>query len=367
MKNVLLAGTALLGVAFIASPASAELNLDLGGYFRGYAVYADQDTANTNDFEFRRDTEIHVSGETTLDNGLTVGFHTEQLLGSSGSNGAANLNGGTGTTVGNRGATTTDEAYAYFSGQWGRVNFGQEDGAAYLLQIAAPSADSNVDGLRAYINGVNGGEFGYAQDDVRFEDKITYLSPKFNGFQAGVSYIPSLNDTVPGTTGFASTTTDASAYEVAGRWDGEFNGFGISAGAGYTKGSDDGFSAAAIGAGAGDLEAWNAGLNVAFNAFSVGAVFTNNNNFDLGDTDTWVFGAAWDNGPYHVGASYLTQDNDGSLAAIGIANDAERATIGAGYTFGPGMTFRGAVAFGETAAATNNDFTQVTLGTDIQF
>ena len=349
MKNVLLAGTALLGLAFIATPASAELNLDLGGYFRGYAVYADQDAATDNDFEFRRDTEVHVSGETTLDNGLTVGFHTEQLLGSSDT-------AGTGTSA--RGNTTTDEAYVYFSGNWGRVNFGQEDGAAYLLQIAAPSADSNVDGLRSYINGVAGfDKLDYAQDVARFDDKITYLTPKFNGFQGGVSYVPSLNATVPGTGGFANNG-DAAVYEVAARWDGEFNGFGISAGAGYTGSDDNGF----VGD---DLQAWNAGLNVAFNAFSVGVVYTTTDNFNTTDTDTWVFGAAWDNGPYHVGASYLTQDNDGAV------NDAERTTIGAGYTFGPGMTFRGAVAFGEAngTAVPNSgtDFTQVTLGTDIQF
>jgi hypothetical protein len=51
------------------------------------------------------------------------------------------------------GPTLVDETYAYFQGDWGRVNLGSEDGAAYLLQVAAPSADSNIDGLRVYIQG----------------------------------------------------------------------------------------------------------------------------------------------------------------------------------------------------------------------
>lgn len=348
MKNVLLAGTALLGLAFIAAPASAELNLDLGGYFRGYAVYADLDGSGTNDFEFRRDTEVHVNGETTLDNGLTVGFHTEQLLGSAPSDTAAT-----------RGDTATDEAYAYFSGNWGRVNFGQEDGAAYLLQIAAPSADSNVDGLRSYISGI--GALDYAQDDFRFNDKITYLTPKFNGFQAGVSYMPSTNATVPGTAALGANTTEfENAYEVAARWDGEFNGFGISTGAGFSQADNNGFTGATD-----DLTSWNAGLNVAFNAFSIGAVYLEQDDaIGLGDSETWVFGAAWDNGPYHVGASYLDQDNDAA-----VAGENNRAAVGGGYTFGPGMTFRGAVAFGEASvgAGAEEDFTQVTVGTDIQF
>ena len=44
-----------------------------------------------------------------------------------------------------------EESYAYFSGAWGRVNFGSEDGAAFLLQVAAPSADANIDGLRQQV------------------------------------------------------------------------------------------------------------------------------------------------------------------------------------------------------------------------
>lgn len=351
MKKVLLAGTALIGAAVLSAPASAELNLDLGGYFRGYAAYADQDSAaGRNEFEFRRDTEIHVSGETTLDNGLTVGFHTEQQLVSNNTNDA-----------------TTDEVYAYFSGGWGRVNFGQEDGAAYLLQVAAPSADSNVDGLRPYINSLNSfGKLGYDHADFTTVaggvtvDRITYLTPKFNGFQAGVSYTPNTNgDINVGGMGL-NNASFSDAYEVSARWDGEFSGFGISVGGGYSDASFEG-----NGAFTDDLTTWNTGLNVAFNAFSVGVAYlsTNNGVAVNGDTDTLVVGAAWDNGPYHAGVSYLTKSED----AAG-TNEADRTTIGGGYTFGPGMTFRGAVAFGEDqTVGANNDFTQVTLGTDIQF
>src|SRR5690606_10322239 len=130
----LLAGTALVATALIASPAQAELKLDLGGHFSGYGVYVDQDNdTGFDDFAIRKNTEIHFTGEVTLDNGLTVGVHVEQEV-------ENNQN--------------DNESYAYFSGGWGRVNFGNEDGAAYLLQVAAPSADSNVDGLRTTINAV---------------------------------------------------------------------------------------------------------------------------------------------------------------------------------------------------------------------
>jgi hypothetical protein len=41
------------------------------------------------------------------------------------------------------------------SGARGHVNFSKEDGANYLLQVAAASADKNYDGLRQHINPEN--------------------------------------------------------------------------------------------------------------------------------------------------------------------------------------------------------------------
>lgn len=404
MKKILLAGSALAGVAMLAAPAQAELKLGLGGHFSGYGVYVDQDNdTGFNNFEFRKNTEIHFTGETTLDNGLTVGVHVEQEIENDNNN---------------------NESYAYFSGGWGRVNFGNEDGAAYLLQVAAPSADSNVDGLRTTINGTktpgnaalasitpppvlpgdpavislaaaNPGslaldyqhaDFGNAPSDSgkgNATNRITYLTPKFNGFQAGVSYAPS------STLGTGIQNTAEAAYdnlwELAARWDGQFEGIGLSLGAGYSHASKD--------TAADDLKTWNVGANAAWNQFAVGAAYLDSDNGE--DTRTWVVGAAWDNGPWHVGVSYLdTKADNGGLryqydatslvpaeAAIQ-SNDADayRVSVGGGYTFGPGMTFRGAISWGEydygsvrsfgggaTTVSAQEDFTMITIGTDIRF
>lgn len=356
MKKVLLAGTALVGAALFAAPASAELKLDLGGHFKGYGVYVDEDAeavAGQSDFEFRKNTEIHFTGETTLDNGLTVGVHVEQDIENDNSN---------------------DESYAYFSGGWGRVNFGNEDGAAYLLQVAAPSADSNIDGLRTTISGVNSNinlDYDHAQfgnqpsGTGNAVDRLTYLTPKFNGFQGGVSYAPSAKLDQGIATMSAEDFEDL--WEVAARWDGEFSGFGLSFGAGYSL-------ADAKVAGADDAQGWNVGGAVVWNQFSFGGAYLDQENApevgDGVDTTTWVVGAAWDNGPYHVGATYL-QRKDEIAGADDI--DSYKAAVGAGYTFGPGMTFRGSVAWGETladvagVATADQEYTQVTLGTDINF
>lgn len=432
MKRVLLAGTALVGLAIVSAPAHADIKTDISGFFRGYGVYADNhepagDASSLRKFEFRRDSEIHANGETTLENGLTIGAHTEFKIG----NGSS--------------AVTTDETYAYGSGGWGRFNFGVEDGAAYLLQVAAPSADSNVDGMRNYINGTGtvstagenlalalsnssiAGKIGYDQADFRQTDRLTYLTPKFNGFQAGVSYAPkpgfasntdpmSLDKSglgfVPVVNGAAGSTAVLSAaaykdlWEASARYDGEFQGFGFSLGGGYSDstlqqraGAAD-LTAAVINSGDyyldSGLKSWNGGVNVAFSGFSLGGAYlrsdtTRVTNGDQGGVaerntgditnKTWVVGGGYDNGPYHAGASYVHSqvDLDGITQAGGggttpIAASWARATsttVGGGYTYGPGMTFRGSISDGKystsAGGADNNRFTQVAIGTDIQF
>lgn len=423
MKKILLAGTAIVGAAVLASPAQADLKIDLGGHFRGYAVYNDQDetsTAGTGDelrnFEFKRDMEVHFTGETTTDSGLTVGVHAELDLGSTSPYGGRvyssplPANPGTFGPTSDDSGSMLDEAYIYFSGGWGRVNFGSEDGAAYLLQVAAPSADSNVDGMRVYVQalnadvwddgiannsilGTNGLDFnvrlGYDNAFFRDSERLTYLTPKWNGFQAGASYAPQAGQQIVdgafAGASIADNTTDfEDLWEVAARWDGEFEGFGISAGIGYSTASGTDETAAGVGNfGSDDLSAWDAGLNVSFNDFSVGVAYLN---ADTGvaeaagagqsaEIETWVVGAAWDNGPYHLGATWYNTDIGNNVYGLGLAGtrdvEIDRYTVGGGYTYGPGMTFRGSVAFGNvdssTAAANDTDFVQVGIGTDVNF
>ena len=381
MKKLLLT-TAACGLAFAATPASAQVELELGGYFKGYGAYVDQDenVGEVNDFDIIRDTEIHFGGETTLDNGLTVGAHIE-------------------ADADQADAFNVDESYVYFSGNWGRVNFGGEDGAAYLLQVAAPSADSNIDGIRQYVNPVNyvatggtlidatfdvGGTRGgidYDQNLTGYDDKLTYLSPIMNGFQLGASYTP---EHAEGNSEDAANTDDVDGdlgevYELAVRYEGQFNNVGVIAGAGYTHaelednttnpgGNDD------------DREAWNVGLDLDIGPFGVGAAYLEDNYAENSTTSSddeeeiWVVGVDYTTGPFKLGASYLDIENVGDVAGFGGDGiDAQRYAGGVVYTYGPGMTFRGSIQHtefeGVTVGAAESDVeaTSVTVGTQINF
>ena len=386
MKKLLLT-TALVGVAFVASPAFAEVELGLGGHFKGYVTWNDQDDADvlnteadeSRSFDMIRDTEIHFTGETTLDNGLTVGFHAEAIA--------------------DGGEFSTQESYAFFAGNWGRVNFGAEDGAAYLLQVAAPSADTNVDGIRQYVNPVNYTTMvgsapvaftfplDYAQDVSGYADKLTYISPVFNGFQGGVSYAPQAAD------GLAALNADdgyansfgvraeddedglENIWEAAVRYEGQFNAVRLALGAGYTHAGIE--LDTTVPSNTDDQKSWNVGANLGFGPFNVGAAYVTDNNATSGsfDTDTWVIGADYTTGPFVIGASYLDRTDDNSAPLFGGAAgqdiDTQRYSGGVTYTYGPGMTFRGSVHHVthdlNTAGTSDTDATSVLLGTQIGF
>lgn len=354
MKKLLLASVAVSGLAFAAAPAYAEIDLTVDGYFKGYGAVVDQDETvgtDVNTFDILRDTELHIGGETTLDNGLTVGAHFELSVDQADDNAAIN------------------ESYVYFSGNWGRVNFGGEDGAGYLLQVAAPSADSNVDGLRQYIQpfatsgNLTSTRLGYDMNPSGKADKLTYLSPIFSGFQVGLTMSPD-TDNASDFGGVGTETTTAAndiseTYEIGARYEGQFQNVGVIAGAGYSHGEQNGTAVALD-----DRKVWNVGLDLDIGPFGVGASYSEDNNaVDNGDTETLVVGVDYTTGPFKLGATYFNADTDNGVQF-------DRYTGGVTYQYGPGMSFRGSIQHLEqdnTGATADADGTALLLGTQINF
>lgn len=390
MKKLLLTSAIVGGMAFaVAAPAKADIQLGLGGHFKGYVTWDSQDNgtnaATERHVDIVRQTEIHFTGETTLDNGLTVGFHSEV---------SANPNN---TFADQTSSFSVQESYAYFAGNWGRVNFGAEDGAAFLLQVAAPSADSNYDGIRQYVNPFNHAfsptgytgivnKLDYAQDATGDQDKLTYITPVFSGFQAGVSFTPSTHGKLGTLNGTATSSNNStsnifgvtqanaanafgSAWEGSARYEGQFNAARITLGAGYTDVKRD--------SNTGNLKndlVYNFGGNVGFSAFNVGLVYKHDNNGartasgTASPTRTWVGGVDYTTGPFVLGASYLNQRTS-DFAALNSLKQ-QRYAGGVTYTYGPGMSFRGSVEHVKEQVqnnVTDDKGTSVLLGTQIGF
>jgi|SRR5579864_158380 len=410
MKKLLLCSAAVvLGLA-VVHPAKADgIKLDLAGHFKGYVTWISENTpsgVSVRHFDILRETEIHFTGETTLDNGLTVGVHHEALI-DDGVN-----------TFGTNDLFISRQSYAYFSGAWGRVNFGKADGANYLLEVATPSADANYDGLRQSINpesigltriatlvtgGAGGGTRGfintdkldYSDDASGFANKITYLTPVWSGFQAGASYTPSMggslsNGGLPslteGSTAFGAPAkntpgTFGDAWEGALRYEGKWQELGVTLGGGYTHVQHT--SPIAV-SNTNSFNQWNLGAAATWQQFGAGILYTRDNGalHEFGQDRTWVAGIDYTTGPFKIGGSYLN-NHEGlgdTAAGSGIKNgslDTQRWAPGVIYTYGPGMTFRGSVGWVRTTIPTDGanaasggghvTSTDVLLGTQINF
>lgn len=397
MRKVLLSSAAICGLALAATPALADdggVKLDVGGYFTGYGVFLNQDegdgytgTEEAREFDFMRNTEVHLSGETTLDNGLTVGVHLE-------------------TEADGANAFEVEESYMYMSGTWGRVNFGEEDGAAYLLQVAAPAADENVDGIGQQLQPVDytlmfasGAstytatgmdalvleDFDYGQNITSTATKFTYLTPVLNGFQAGVSYTADTETSSLDTNNLNGVSYDnedeayGEAYEVGLRYEGQYNELGFAIGAGYShieleNDADNATADTTLFGTAVDLDdrdAWNVGVDFDYGPFGMGVVYAEDN---LGAEDTdeeiWAVGVDYTTGAFRLGASWLTQDNELGTDAGEV--DTDRYTGGVVYTYGPGMSFRGSISYidhdlPDTSSYEDADATSIMLGTQVNF
>ncbi|MGW8419684.1 MULTISPECIES: porin [Comamonas] len=118
---------------------------------------------------------LGVRGVEDLGGGLKAGFWLEGAIGTDvGDGSGAGLSGGSGFQFGRRSTVS-------LMGNFGEVRLGRDEVVAYNKL----SAHSNFSVIG--IGGFRG--WGYSQDGaIRQNNKITYLTPNFSGFTAGVDY-----------------------------------------------------------------------------------------------------------------------------------------------------------------------------------
>ncbi len=187
MKKLLYGTTALVSAGVVASSAAhAEggIKLGLGGYMNNFFGVGDVD-ADGNDFESTgmfSDGEVWFVGQTTLDNGLTFGANIQLESFTSGDQ--------------------IDENFGYMQGGFGRLQFGSENTAAYLMQYAAPSVGVPINSgwVTSFIPVPAGFTASFRSpalstflDTGNDENTLTYFTPRLFGFQVGASYQAAVN------------------------------------------------------------------------------------------------------------------------------------------------------------------------------
>lgn len=396
------AGTAILlaAGALLATPAHADMHIDLSGYSLDYVTFADNDETSTaapsdhlRNLEFRHDLELHFTGEKTLDNGTAVGLHAEMRYGNESRDGSVNTLQALGLDP-----NQFDEAYLYYRGGFGEFSIGSRDGAAFLLQVAAPSADPHVDGLRTWVqawnpdvwdDGLANASLGAPNVTVRLDydnadfgktDRIVYLTPALHGFRAGASYAPK-NGAVGVDGSFLGMSPDDRTgrfehiLDLSARWDGNIGPVKLAASA-IHSGAQTELDAAPGAPGSDNVSTWDLGLNGKWGDWSLGGAYMRSNTGTSGprsDVEIWVAGAAWDHDKWHVGASYYTFELQANAFSAGLADDIDltRITGGVGYKLHSGMDLRASLSSLEVDNGTNSAIDphqlQFALGTEIWF
>lgn len=368
MKKILLGTTGLVAVAMLATAANAAETpkVTLGGFSDFQSNWTNDDNdAGVRTNGFRNDNEITVK--------------VDGKMGSLGYGAEIDLEADVTADADNQGLNAS-RTFTYLEGGFGRVEMGSNKSVAATMRVDASSIAAATGGINgAWTYGVNAGaaanfistsklvsEHGrttaFGDETTYNATKISYYTPKFSGFQAGVSYTPQLDD--QGQTMTRSDTASVSdVIDLGLGYEGTFSGVKLAAAATYETGEKGGV-AGPSGFGTGDINAWNLGAMVGFQGFSVAGSYGDwqDSGINNVDGDYWTAGLGYAMGPVGVSATYLT-------STLG-NNDFENIVLGADYKLAAGLTPYAEVSFYDfnaVGAASDNQGTSVILGTQVAF
>lgn len=386
MRGFLSSTTALVTLAALAPvPALAEepVKLTIGGrYLAAFGGVIGEDEnlpptfggAQLRDYVAKQDVEIHFRGETTLDNGLTIGVRVE-LEGQTSAN------------------DQIDAVYAYFDTKWGELRFGDTVEALGSLCYTVPSA-SNIFGADSPIfNFSNAGNaslgfgvFGYSGTNGTCygvdgkSTKVVYFSPQISGFNFALSFTPDDTEDTRNTVVGAGTRPNrdfgqnSENLSIAATYEREFNGFGFLIGGAGTFSFDreNPFTFEI----ADNREEYNGYAQFKYAGFTVGGAYSFRNNAgnptaDV-DLDREVFGAgatyAWSRYAVGMGWTRGRYENGGTVGS----DVYDVYALTGSYVLGPGITIDGLFGYSEydgapTLAFRDYETLEIGLGTSIRF
>lgn len=407
MRKLLYGTSALVAAGLLhVDPAFAQakespVTLTVGGRFHFMYAFADQKdgtlgaagaASNIRGHGITREAEILFRGRTALNNGLRVGVHVGLEAEDC--------------------ADQIDESYIWFEhDSFGRAELGSTDQVGWKMFYGAPAAIPNNStaqiNTRSYnLTAVTAGNVALGNGSPQGllnlgndAEHLNYFTPRFFGFQVGVSYTPeNCQEGAAGAAqGFTSgvsinTCTGAGSlpsngnpgqqgdiWEIAANFVQKFGDVNVGIYGAYARGDLEANVASGLGR---DQKQWGTGVNLSAWGFTVGAHYKHDNlGVSSGDYDSWGAGISYKWDAWTIGAEYGWVKADSFTLATGAVTGAKDRSwvgmIGVQYAgIGPGInTFAGIQFFdqnGASAAATNvsgggNDGTVFLLGTTITY
>ncbi len=370
MKKTLCATTALCAAATLgAQGAEADgIKLGISGFTNTFFSAGGLNTTGSrdnpgNDPDYNAtglwaDGEIWFIGSYRHDNGMQFGARVElEVFASSTSE------------------DTISQHFIWVQSDLGRVEAGSRYSAAYQMHYAAPVVGlpinsgwvtvfipANPDSTVAFVTPSVSTYIDYGDK----ENQITYYTPRFQGFQLGVSYAPSINFSGDGQNfpvEADKNTQYSNGFSIGANFVDEFDGFGVAISGGYRRSEAP---SDVINAGGDDYQSASVGASFSYAGVTVGGSYANS--FDgqatvesgvlVNSTEgqAWDVGLAYGAGPWTIGAAYLQTEVEGAPAGtpgyVGSGNDDKlyAATAGLDYALGPGINASGGVMYGRWSA-----------------
>jgi outer membrane protein OmpU len=387
MKKGLLASTALVGASLLATSAYAQapsvgsnFDVSIDGTLRFGILIWDQDDNghNTNGFTNDSDTrgykfqtdesEVRFRMRGTADNGLGYGFDIE-------------IHTKTDDTI------NADETWMFVEGDWGRVELGDQDGAASRMFRGGEDRTSGRGGWNGDVGDVfNDGKI--INDTPGHETsgdhtKIVYFTPRYAGFQLGGSWTPDEshdggddNRRDEDKNRGDATVSYENSFDVGLNYQNTFGDFNVLLSGIYVGADWEAASAKE------DKEVWGIGGSVDYAGFGFGVGYS-----DLGETTVstgsaalgadageWLtIGLRYTTGPWQVGGGYFYSNEDNVAGSPDSGIDAY--FVGFDYNIVGGWRVEGDITFieadninkGTTATALDNDATVFAIASIMSF
>ena len=372
MRKILYATTAMATAGLIAggagtAAAAERIQIEVHGFHQQWIVGLDQDFNDTDPDRITRgfkastidqktNAEICFTGQTTLDNGITVGIQVELEAQSTG---------------GTRAGRFIDETFLFLqSDQLGQIKLGVEDSVTDLLHVSAPHGGISIDdgdvinvGMYANTAGAQAGSLASTSlgdittPGVIFSgdtNRIMYTSPRYAGFQAGISYAPqAAEDSVTNNNaefGINPSGLYHDSVEAALNYREAFGGVGVQLSAGVRH-MNQRRDLNAFGDDPGNWFGYSFGGQATMAGFTVGGGFRQitsgrDNPGTVAElrsvrSSVWSAGGRYEIGPYAAGVSCLRGTAVGwQTAGTGDIKHLN-CTLSGTYTLGPGIRLVG--------------------------
>lgn len=379
--NKILMGASIVALTstMVSGAHAAEWDLNWRGGYVGYAVYTDEEGNGGDGFDIHTDGELTFDADIVLENQLQFGVVSEIEIADASD------------------TTTIDDTYLYVDGGFGRVELGNEGSVFGQMHKGFSSAGKSGVGSGTVLGyfghpdtGAGYNPSGHSEQIAGSALRINYYTPRFAGFQVGVSYSRGTNvaDRV-----FENRNTEISdVMAIAANYEGTFGGASIAASVGYETADDPGTPGTAFiprviapvvnrttGAivpanvtlgqqavivtspavpavpptpGA-DLDRYNVGLQAEFGAIRMGGSYAHYEDNDFFDVGIGYKTAGWD-----FSIAYALNDASGG--------DTSQVGVGATYGIGPGVAI-GLFAGYVDSESTNSDGFGVGSGIELSF